>query len=203
MAESRMKENCLNKILSPYGYSFALGLILYSTSLVAASAEELSLKEETNFQNLRELMQQSNQVVLVAFVADYCGYCRQLEKDQLKPLLKAGHYKDHILIRTVDIANTHTLLDFQGKPSSPSAFATQYHADITPTLVFLDKTGQEVAERLVGYNSPDFYGAYLERSIQQAIKHQSTVGAMNAPTLTNKYTDKNKDSAAHGTLSLN
>lgn len=190
MAESRMKENCLNKILSPYGYSFALGLILYSTSLVALSTEELSLKEETNFQNLSELMQQANQVVLVAFVADYCGYCRQLEKDQLKPLLKAGHYKDHILIRTVDIANTHTLLDFQGKPSSPSAFANQYHADITPTLVFLDKTGQEIAERLVGYNSPDFYGAYLESSIQQAIKHhQSTVGAMNAPTLTDKGRD--------------
>lgn len=201
MVESRMKENCLNKILSPCWYSFALSLILSVASLVAASTEDPSLKEEHNFHDLSQLMQQSSQPVLVAFVAEYCGYCRQLEKDQLKPLLKSGDYETRILIRTVDIASTQMLLDFKGEPISPSEFANQYHADITPTLVFLDKTGQEIAERLVGYNSPDFYGAYLESAIQQAISHsQQATEAINSPAA---LKDKDKDSVPNGALPFN
>lgn len=182
MVESRMKENCLNKILSPSRHSFALGLVLSLACLSAASSEEPKLKLEHNFQSLSQLMQQSNQPVLVAFVAEYCGYCRQLEKDQLKPLLKKGDYTTRIFIRTVDIASTQMLFNFQGESISPKDFAKKYHAYITPTLVFLDHTGQEIAERLVGYSSPDFYGAYLESAIEQAINHSQPAVQLESST---------------------
>ena len=201
MVESRMKENCLNKLLSPSCYTFALGLILLFACLSAPATEEPSLKAERDFQDLSQLMQQSHQPVLVAFVAEYCGYCRQLEKDQLKPLVKKGDYTTRIFIRTVDIADTETLLNFKGEQVSPSDFANQYHADITPTLVFLDHTGQEIAERLVGYNSPDFYGAYLESAIEQAINHrQSAMQLESSTTVQNQDSGKdlNKDDKDKG-----
>jgi hypothetical protein len=38
---------------------------------------------------------------------------------------------------------------------------------MAPTVLFMGPEG-EIAERLVGYGSPDFYGAYLEQRIAQA-----------------------------------
>jgi hypothetical protein len=38
---------------------------------------------------------------------------------------------------------------------------------IAPTLVFLGPDG-EIAERLVGYGSPDFFSAYLDDRIDAA-----------------------------------
>lgn len=197
MVESIMKENYLNNILRKHGCSFTLVLILSFACTSTVSSEEVALKEEHDFQDLGKLMHHSNQPVLVAFVADYCGYCRQLEKDYLKPMLKSGDYETRILIRTVDIAGTQNLLDFKGEPVSPSDFAKNYQASITPTLVFLGKAGQEIAERLVGYNSPDFYGAYLDSSIEQAIKytHKTNEHLSSHPL-------KDKDNIPLGTLSL-
>ena len=39
----------------------------------------------------------------------------------------------------------------------------------TPTLLFLDGAGHEIAERLVGYQSVDFYWSYFERTIASAL----------------------------------
>ena len=39
---------------------------------------------------------------------------------------------------------------------------------LAPTVVFLAPDGTELAERLIGYPSADFYGAYLEQRLEQA-----------------------------------
>ncbi len=49
---------------------------------------------------------------------------------------------------------------------SPVALAAQLKIRLAPTLVFLGPDG-ELAERLVGYSSPDFYGAYLDQRIDE------------------------------------
>jgi hypothetical protein len=41
---------------------------------------------------------------------------------------------------------------------------------IAPTLVFYGRYGAEVAERLVGIGSNDFYGAYLDQRVEAARK---------------------------------
>lgn len=53
---------------------------------------------------------------------------------------------------------------------SPAALARSFGIRVAPTVVFLANGGGEVAERLVGYNSPDFYGAYLDRRIASALE---------------------------------
>ena len=37
------------------------------------------------------------------------------------------------------------------------------------TLLFLNDKGEEVAERILGYNTPEFYGAYLDKAIDKAV----------------------------------
>lgn len=50
---------------------------------------------------------------------------------------------------------------------SPRQLADALDVRVSPTLLFLDGD-REVAERLVGYPSPDFYGAYLDERIAVA-----------------------------------
>ena len=51
--------------------------------------------------------------------------------------------------------------------ASPAALARLLGVKIAPTLVFLGPDG-EIAERLVGYGSPDFFSAYLDDRIETA-----------------------------------
>jgi hypothetical protein len=39
---------------------------------------------------------------------------------------------------------------------------------VTPTLLFLDAGGTEVAEKMVGINNIEFYGFYLLKNLQAA-----------------------------------
>ena len=46
-------------------------------------------------------------------------------------------------------------------------FFTEGAVRLAPTVLFLGPEG-EVAERLIGYGSPDFFGAYLDQRLAQA-----------------------------------
>jgi thioredoxin-related protein len=56
---------------------------------------------------------------------------------------------------------------FWWQASSPADCARNLQVRMAPTVLFMGPEG-EIAERLVGYGSPDFYGAYLEQRIAQA-----------------------------------
>jgi len=53
------------------------------------------------------------------------------------------------------------------RADSPRDLSRHYRVRLAPTVLFLGPQG-EVADRLVGYGSPDFFGAYLEQRIAQA-----------------------------------
>jgi thioredoxin-related protein len=50
---------------------------------------------------------------------------------------------------------------------SPADLAARLKVGVTPTVIFLGGAG-EIADRLVGYPSRDFYAAYLEERIERA-----------------------------------
>lgn len=106
--------------------------------------------------------------ILLVFASETCSYCVQLENDYLKPLLASGEYADRLLIRKVHIRDTRTLTDFDGTAVEAGAVARRYGIDLVPTLVFVDAHGRELAERLVGIGSADFYWGYLLQGIDAA-----------------------------------
>ncbi len=122
-------------------------------------------------QDLRDesrIVDESNLILVIEFSSEYCGYCRQLELDFLMPMQRNSDYDDKILIRSVSMSDYEYLVDFEGRSVSTAEFASQYGVVITPTLVFLDSKGVEMAEKLVGFWSRDYFGGFIDNSIDEA-----------------------------------
>lgn len=107
--------------------------------------------------------------ILLSFSTRECGYCEQLEADFLRPMVISGLYDDKILIRKVMIDEGQSLVDFDGQRVDADRLAYRYQVRVVPTVVFVNAAGQELAERLVGINTPELFGGYLDRSIDMAL----------------------------------
>ncbi len=107
--------------------------------------------------------------ILVFFAAESCPYCHAVETLYLSPLHNNKAYTDKLLIRVVRVERQTRVRDFAGRPTTHAAFAESYKVKLTPVVKLLDANGKELVPALVGYSSPDFYGAYLEQNIDAAI----------------------------------
>ena len=107
--------------------------------------------------------------ILLTFSAIDCPYCRQLEQDFLGPMLISGEYSDRVIIRRLILDNGSRVTDFDGQRRPVDHIASRYKAWLTPTTVFIDGSGLEVAARIVGINTPELFGGYLDACIDTAL----------------------------------
>ena len=150
-------------------------ITLFNTSSLLANDSDISpipLKERVlieahDLQALGKTMRSEKLGLVIMFHAEYCEYCKRLEADLLQPMLRSGDYDDKVLIRKIQIDGAYDMVNFNGQQIAASQLATLYDASMTPTLVFVDANGTEQAKKLLGYTSPDFFGAYLDRAIGQ------------------------------------
>ena len=96
-----------------------------------------------------------------------CPYCELVRRSYLLPGRRDSGLQAWQLNSTDNVA---LLVGFDGKTTSAAEQITAWKATFTPTVLFLGPEGQELAERLVGASSPDFYGFYLEERLVQARK---------------------------------
>lgn len=118
--------------------------------------------------------------VLLVFSAEDCPFCVTVEEEFLKPMMISGDYTDRIMIRKVMLDGHPDAVSFDGEELDVSLMAAQYTVFATPTLVFVDNQGNEIAERLIGVNTLDYYGAYLDKSIDQAKNKMTRKGTLTA-----------------------
>lgn len=116
-----------------------------------------------------ELAARTRRPILVMFGASHCGYCSIVEEEFLKPMLISGEYDDKVIIRMIDIDGFDSVRDFQGREIDAADFASRENVYVTPTLKFYDSEGREMAPRMVGVTTVDFYGGYLDDSIDQSL----------------------------------
>ncbi len=110
---------------------------------------------------------QQQQIFLLYVSRPDCPYCAQLEKAVLLPMLKDPLLTEKIYL--AELSWTSALItDFNGEQRPGADVVNEYKVFGTPTLLFLDGTGREIADRLVGYQSVDFYWSYFERTIASA-----------------------------------
>ncbi len=146
-----------------------IGLLL--VALVFAAAAVGDTDEMIPVSDLRELARVAraqNLVMMIEFSSEYCGYCRKLEELFLLPMQRNEDYDAKVLIRSISLDPHETLIDFDGSLVDTDRFAARYGVSLTPTLVFLNSEGTELSEKLVGIWSEDFYGAYIDKHIDQA-----------------------------------
>lgn len=108
--------------------------------------------------------------IMVLFVASDCPYCVLLEEEFIKPMLRSGQYGNKVIIRQLDISTGNDLEDFSGQQVSPATIADRHRVHVTPTILFFDANGKELVPRMIGINTIEFYGGYLDNAIDQALE---------------------------------
>lgn len=104
-------------------------------------------------------------VILVSLPG--CPYCEVVRRNYLLPAQRdAGLQAWQLNISD----KTTPLVGFDGKATTAAAQIAAWKAGFTPTVLFLGPQGQDLAERLAGLGSNDFYGAYLDERLATARK---------------------------------
>jgi thioredoxin-related protein len=106
--------------------------------------------------------------IVLFFHTTTCPYCREVEDLYLARLQNENATAPRFLLRAVEISQTRPLVGFDGTRMDYRAFAKQQNVTLVPHLRFLGPDGEPLAPDLIGLTLRDFYGAYLESSIDNA-----------------------------------
>lgn len=109
-------------------------------------------------------------VIVALFSLPGCPFCEAIRRDQLRHLARE-QAAQRVRVVEYDLTDRRPFGGPAARspaPDSPAALAASLDVRLAPTVAFIGPDGREIAERLVGYSSPDFYGAYLEQRIAQA-----------------------------------
>ncbi len=128
----------------------------------------------------RTLLADSDARVVVAlFSLPGCPYCEVVRRNYLRhleatvPGVRVAEYVigDGVRVAEYVIGDERRFepAASEDAPKNPAALAKSLGIRVAPTVAFLDHDDRELAERLVGYNSADFYGGYLDREIARAL----------------------------------
>ena len=138
-------------------------LSMWPFSVAHATTRELPISKSLIDELATALKSSKPLVVMVSL--EGCPFCKIARENYLIPLM----LEQSIPIVQVDMRKSVPLIDVQGKLTTHDAVTRAWQIKVAPTVLFLGKNGQEVAERLVGASIPDFYGSYLDDRVRQAL----------------------------------
>ena len=107
--------------------------------------------------------------ILILFTASNCPYCERVKQEFLLPMQRNPEYADKVVMRQIEYQGRSKLVDFSGKPTTAAQFSQQQKVRLTPTIKLFDAEGRSLTEPLVGLTTAEFYGAYLDRAIDEAL----------------------------------
>jgi thioredoxin-related protein len=146
----------------------ALGALAASPALRAEDAPDLPLAGDLRADAL--VVQARRIPFLVLFSLAHCPYCSEVRRSYLLPMLRDPAQARRAVIRQVNVGSDDRVTGFDGKPTTHDAIAQAHGVRAAPVVVFWDAAGRPIAERLTGLLLPDFYGAYLEASLEAATR---------------------------------
>lgn len=164
----------------------ALLLSLSATQVVAKSGQPgQKLPELMNMQTLGEQAKQKNLPIMLMFGAEWCEFCHQLTYEVLDPMTVSQRYEGkYVFMRHVGIDLNPLIPDFQGKPTEKRVWAEKLGADLTPTMLFMDGNGKEVAPRIVGISNIEFYPLLIHKNLN--IAYQNMGNDLRIPVVPNQ-----------------
>jgi thioredoxin-related protein len=102
---------------------------------------------------------------LLVFVSlDNCPFCKIARENYLLPLMN----EQSIPVVQVNFRNMASVTDARGNVMTQDQLVRAWGVKVAPTVLFLGKDGREIAPRLTGGSTSDFYGAYLDERIRIA-----------------------------------
>lgn len=107
-------------------------------------------------------------LVLLVSLPD-CHWCHEVRSGYLLPLLRAPLAADNADLRVRELRLTgEPVIDLDGQRRDIETIAARWSVKAAPTVLFLDRCGDALAEALVGGDVAGFYGAYFERALAMA-----------------------------------
>lgn len=102
--------------------------------------------------------------LLVMVSLEGCPFCRIVRENYLAPMRE----QQGLHVVQVDMRSSRMAKDFQGATLTQDELIRRWEIKVAPTVLFFGSGGAEIAERLVGGYTPDFYGAYLDDRLRLA-----------------------------------
>lgn len=151
-----------------------LVITVLAGTLFASACSEISQKPHQTIDVASSLqvdarISAQNRWPIIIFVSQNgCEFCHLLREQVLHPMIVSGELQRRAILREVSLDDGFQLNDFSGESVSGREFAERYAVSVTPTLLFLDGSGREVGDQIVGISNIEYYGFYLDQSIKIA-----------------------------------
>jgi hypothetical protein len=146
-----------------------LSLMIALLSLLPAAAGAASTRAPSLLVNdlaaVSRQMPDDGLLILLVSLPD-CHFCTTVRSNYLLPMLRDE--TPALALREISLGVDVPLIDFDGSRTSVSRISKRLKLQVAPTVLFLDRCGQAVAEPLVGGDVAGFYGAYLDRALAMA-----------------------------------
>lgn len=136
-----------------------------SRDVDTSASDELKVPVVTDLSTLAPESTQRKVPILIMFSAADCDYCMRLEEDVIRPMMLSGDFDRRAIMRKVMLDSAAQLKDFSGTKLNVDNYASQHKVRVTPTLIFIDANGKELAPKVIGYQTAEFYAAYLDNAI--------------------------------------
>lgn len=147
--------------------TLALFTLLGATTCWApiSNAEGLPVVHDFTIEAKKSLSKKTP--ILVLFMSNSCTYCEQVLQDFLLPMQRDPEYNNKVILRQIETSSGEKLIDFDGKITTHSAFASKHKAWAVPTVMLFDSQGH-VLTSIVGLLTVDYYLAYLDDAINES-----------------------------------
>lgn len=144
-------------------------LILACACFVTAAQADplpLQLPVVSDLEAAAKTAREQRAPLFVAFTLKRCPYCNTARRDYWAPMNSSDKWRGKVVMVELVIDGAPALRDFEGKSTTPREFARRFGVRSAPTVIVFDGAGTPATQPLVGLASGDFYGLYLEQSIE-------------------------------------
>ena len=107
--------------------------------------------------------------MLVLFSQEGCPWCERVRREFLLPMQGNREYDTKVLMREIGTDSDAALVDFAGNKTTQAEFARRMRIKMVPTVMLFGKSGEILAEPLVGFQGSDYYGYFLDQDIDAAL----------------------------------
>jgi hypothetical protein len=136
---------------------------LFAVVLATARAAQPQLPMPSSLASALEAALARRRALVVMLSLPGCPWCKLVRESYLAPLLAEGQP-----VVEVDLQDKGGIVGFDGAATTPARVAEALRVRVAPTVLFLGHGVRELAPRLVGVSSVDFYGAYLQDRVDAA-----------------------------------
>ncbi|MES9971180.1 MAG: thioredoxin fold domain-containing protein [Candidatus Thiodiazotropha sp.] len=144
-----------------------LGLL--NADRIWADWHDMSIAVVDDFTEVGKKARREMLPILLMVSQDHCSFCEQLKREVLNPMVISGEYDDKVVIIELLLDIGGEVVNFEGDRVDPDTIASNYNIWVTPTLLFLDHQGKEVHKRMLGVNTIEMFGYYLDESLKDAL----------------------------------